>query len=156
MKKIVSIIIFFCCISLIAQTKARVVGIKDGDTIVALLAGNNKKTIRLAEVDCPEKGQPFGKNAKQFTADLVFNKEIIFVETDIDRYGRIIAKVYIKGKYLSREIIKAGLGWWYFKYSNDNSLREAQKYACDQKRGLWQDSKAIAPWVFRANKKRPL
>ncbi|AZB32100.1 thermonuclease family protein [Chryseobacterium balustinum] len=155
MKKIVLIILFFSCISLIAQTKARVVGIKDGDTIVVLLAGNIIKTIRLAEVDCPEKGQPFGKNAKQFTADLVFNKEIFFVETDIDRYGRTIAKVYIKGKYLSREIIKAGLGWWYFQYSNDNSLGEAQKSACDQKRGLWQDSKAIAPWVFRANIKRP-
>jgi micrococcal nuclease len=154
MKKILSVFIIFCCISLIAQTKAKVIGIKDGDTIVVLFGGNIKKTIRLAEVDCPEKGQPFGKNAKQFTADLVFSKEIIFVETDIDRYGRIIAKVYIKGKYLSREIIKAGLGWWYFKYSNDNGLGEAQKSAYDQKRGLWRDSKATAPWVFRANKKR--
>jgi endonuclease YncB( thermonuclease family) len=34
--------------------------------------------LRLAEVDCPESKQPFGKNAKQFTSSKIFGKQIIY------------------------------------------------------------------------------
>lgn len=95
-----------------SQITAKVVGIKDGDTIVVLLKDKTQQTLRLAEVDCPENGQAFGKNAKQFTSDAVFGKEITFEETDQDRWGRTIAKVfYDDNLYLSAEIIKAGIGW---------------------------------------------
>ncbi len=74
--------------------------------------GNVQKKLRLAEVDYPESGQSFGKNAKQFTSQQIFGKQITFTETDTDRYGRTIAKVYYdNGKYLSSELIKTGLGW---------------------------------------------
>lgn len=52
MKKIIALLLFPVLLS--AQTIARVVGIKDGDTVVVLLKGNVQKTLRLAEVDCPE------------------------------------------------------------------------------------------------------
>ena len=110
-----------------AQINAKVIRIKDGDTVVVLLEGNIQKTLRLAEVDCPESGQPFGKNAKEFTSSQIFGKEITFIETDEDRYGRTIAKIYYDNKYLSKEIIKAGFGWWYYQYSNDKSLGVLQK-----------------------------
>ena len=132
------------------QTAAKVVGISDGDTITVLLAGNIQKKLRLAEVDCPERGQPFGKSAKQFTSDQVFGKQISFIETDTDRYGRIIANVYYDDdKYLSREIIKAGFGWWYYYFSKDKSLGDLQQQAKENKRGLWQDENAVAPWEYR-------
>jgi len=99
-------------LSFFSQKKAKVVGISDGDTITVLLDGNIQQKLRLAEVDCPENRQPFGKNAKKFTSDKVFGKQITFTETNKDRYGRSVAKVYYdKGKYLSAEIIKAGYGW---------------------------------------------
>jgi endonuclease YncB( thermonuclease family) len=50
--------------------------------------------LRLAEVDCPESKQPFGKNAKQFTSSKIFGKQIIYQPIQKDRYGRTIAKVY--------------------------------------------------------------
>ncbi|MCD1119188.1 thermonuclease family protein [Chryseobacterium turcicum] len=104
--------LFLLPISLMAQNSAKVIGIKDGDTILVLLSDKSQKTLRLAEVDCPESGQPFGKNAKQYTSDQVFGKTIKFIQTDVDRYGRTIAKVYYGNeKYLSEEIIRAGLGW---------------------------------------------
>lgn len=112
MRKTVLLLIissFFC----FGQTTAKVIGIKDGDTVLVLLGDNIQKTLRLAEVDCPETGQPFGKNAKQFTSSQIFGKNIQFIETDADRYGRTIAKIYYDdGKYISAEIIKNGLGWW--------------------------------------------
>ncbi|MBA5630332.1 thermonuclease family protein [Moheibacter lacus] len=136
-----------------SQTIATVVGIKDGDTIVVLLKDKTQQTLRLAEVDCPESGQAFGKNAKQFTSDAVFGKEITFEETDQDRWGRTIAKVfYDDNLYLSAEIIKAGMGWWYYRYSDDESLGDLEKEAKENKRGLWQDPHAVSPWEFRKKK----
>lgn len=136
--------------AIFSQTIAKVIGITDGDTITVLLDGNIQKKLRLAEVDCPESGQPFGKNAKQFTSDQVFGKQISFVETDTDRYGRTIAKVYYdKEEYLSAEIIRAGLGWWYYYFSKDKSLGDLQEEAKLNKLGLWQDKHSVSPWEYR-------
>ncbi|MBV8326515.1 thermonuclease family protein [Chryseobacterium sp.] len=150
-------LILACLLSpllMFSQTSGRVIKISDGDTITVLLEGNQQKKLRLAEVDCPEKGQPFGKNAKQFTSDQVFGKTITFIETDTDRYGRSIAKVYYdRNKYLSRELIRAGLGWWYFTYSKDTSLGKLQENAQRGKLGLWQDVHAMAPWEYRKMKR---
>lgn len=144
-------------ITIFSQTIAKVVGISDGDTITVLLEGNIQKKLRLAEVDCPESGQPFGKKAKQFTSDQVFGKQISFVETDTDRYGRTIAKVYYdKEKYLSAEIIRAGLGWWYHYFSKDKSLGVLQEEAKSRKLGLWQEENALSPWEYRKIKGKRL
>lgn len=137
-----------------SQVKAKVVKIKDGDTIVVLEEGNIETTLRLAEVDCPESGQPFGKNAKQFTSSQVFGKTINYYKTTSDRYGRTIAKVYYdNNKYLSAEIIKAGYGWWYYQYSTDKNLGKYQEKAKNQKFGLWQDKNAMFPQDWRKQKK---
>ncbi|PKF74785.1 thermonuclease family protein [Chryseobacterium sp. PMSZPI] len=144
----------FSPLFIFSQTSGRVIKISDGDTITVLLEGNQQKKLRLAEVDCPEKGQPFGKNAKQFTSDQIFGKTIHFIETDTDRYGRSIAKVYYdQDKYLSKELIKAGMGWWYFPYSKDASLGKLQERAQRNKAGLWQDVHAVAPWEYRKMKR---
>lgn len=38
----------------------KVVGVADGDTITVLVDGNREAKIRFAEIDAPEKGQPWG------------------------------------------------------------------------------------------------
>ena len=146
---ITTILLFFFPLYFYSQNIARVIGIKDGDTILVLDQNNNQTTLRLAEVDCPEKGQPFGKNAKQFTSDLIYGKRIQYYKINSDQYGRIIAKVYYDNKYLSEEIIKSGFGWWYFKYSNNKKLGLLETKAKMLKRGLWSDHNPISPWTFR-------
>lgn len=148
MKYLYIFLLFFSNI-VFAQISGKVIGIKDGDTVVILLEGNIQKTLRLAEVDCPENSQPFGKNSKQFTSDQIFGKQINFIETDTDRYGRTIAKIYYDNKYLSAEIIKAGFGWWYYHYSNDKNLKMLEDEASKNKIGLWSDPNSIPPWEWR-------
>ncbi|MBF8457147.1 thermonuclease family protein [Kaistella sp. G5-32] len=145
------LLIIFLCVTIFytAQINAKVIHVKDGDTVVVLLEDNIQKTLRLAEVDCPESGQPFGKNAKEFTSTQIFGKQITFIATDEDRYGRTIAKIYYENKYLSEEIIRAGFGWWYYQYSKDKNLGILQKQAEDKKIGLWQDKNAVSPWDYR-------
>lgn len=143
-------IFFISATHAFAQIKAKVISISDGDTVTVLLEGNIQKKLRFAEVDCPESGQPFGKNAKQFTSDQIFGKWIVFYETDIDRYGRTIAKVYYdSGKYISEQLIRVGLGWWYYQYSDNKALGKLQDSAKAAQIGLWQDKNAISPYEWR-------
>ncbi|EOG6905487.1 thermonuclease family protein [Flavobacterium psychrophilum] len=128
----------------------KVVGVKDGDTVVVLDSLNHQTTLRLAEVDCPEKSQPFGTKAKQFTSDQIYRKQIKYVVTDIDRYGRSIAMIYYdNNKYLSAEIIKAGMGWHYKRYSTSKELALIEDNAKKNKKGLWVDVNPIEPSEWR-------
>ncbi|WP_089732441.1 thermonuclease family protein [Chryseobacterium jejuense] len=153
MKRLMLMSLLFPAI-LFSQTSGKVIKVSDGDTVTVLLKGNTQKKLRLAEVDCPESGQAFGKNAKQFTSSQIFGKTVKFKETSTDRYGRSIAKIYYDNdKYLSKEVIKAGMGWWYFSYSKDDSLGKLQEKAQQNKIGLWQDVHAVAPWDYRKMKR---
>lgn len=154
MKKIITLLFLLLSIStLFSQTTltAKVVGIKDGDTVVVLDSLNNQTTLRLAEVDCPEKSQPFGTKAKQFTSDQIYLKTIKYVVTDTDRYGRSIAMIYYDedNKYLSAEIIKAGMGWHYKRYSTSKELALLEYNAKKNKKGLWIDDNPINPSEWR-------
>lgn len=157
MRKIIYGMFIFAAASVSAQVKGKVIKIKDGDTVVVLLADKSQQTLRLAEVDCPENGQSFGSNARQFTANQVFGKTVVFYKVGKDRYGRGVAGIFYDGdKYLSKEIVKAGFGWWYFKASKNTELQKLQDEAKQKKLGLWSDTKAISPWEFRNNKKNKI
>ena len=77
-------------------------------------------------------------------------KEVTVQTYGHDKYGRIIGDVYLPdGTLLNKELVKAGLAWWYCKYSADQFLAQLEIEAREAKRGLWQDPKPIPPWVFR-------
>jgi micrococcal nuclease len=157
MKKLTLLLFFFFSVTtLFSQTTltAKVIGIKDGDTVVVLDSLNNQTTLRLAEVDCPEKSQPFGTKSKQFTSDQIYLKTIKYIVTDTDRYGRSIAMIYYDtdNKYLSAEIIKAGMGWHYKRYSTSQELANFEIKARKEKVGLWVEINPIEPSAWRKNK----
>lgn len=151
MKKLLFLLLLVPVLSFSQTLSGKVVAVKDGDTVVVLDSLNNQTTLRLAEVDCPEKNQPFGTKAKQFTSDQIYFKTIKYVVTDTDRYGRSIAMIYYgtDNKYLSAEIIKAGMGWHYKKYSTSKELATFQENAKQNKIGLWIDNDPIEPSEFR-------
>lgn len=150
MKKLTFIFLLLSSICFSQTFTGKVIGIKDGDTVVVLDSLNYQTTLRLAEVDCPEKSQAFGTKAKQFTSDEIYLKQVKYIVTDIDRYGRSIAKIYYdNNKYLSEEIIKNGFGWQYKKYSTSKLLAKLEEEARKNKRGLWIDPNPIYPSDWR-------
>src|SRR5689334_18542329 len=95
---------------------AKVVGVLDGDTI-EVLHNNHTERLRLNGIDCPEKGQSFGKKAKQATADLVFRKDVTLQVHGKDRYGRTIADVLLPdGTNVNQQLVREGWCWWYQEY----------------------------------------
>src|ERR1039457_5159461 len=91
----------------------KVVSITDGDTIRVMHNGVSER-IRLWGIDCPESKQAFGTRAKQFTGDLAFGQTVTVKVRDIDRYKRTVAEIILPdGRNLNRELVRAGLAWWY-------------------------------------------
>ncbi|WP_426477551.1 thermonuclease family protein [Chryseobacterium sp. CBSDS_008] len=75
MKRLMLLYVLFP-VFLLSQMTGKVIKISDGDTLTLLLKGNQQKKLRLAEVDCPESGRVFGKNAKQFTSAQVMKNSM--------------------------------------------------------------------------------
>ena len=129
-----------------------VVGVADGDTIT-VLRDHEQVRVRLAEIDAPEKAQPFGKQSKQILVTLVNGKEVRVVEQGQDRYKRTVGRVYQDELDVGAEQVKKGMAWVYLKYSNDETLLPIEKEAKEQKLGLWADDDPTPPWVWRRAKK---
>jgi micrococcal nuclease len=131
---------------------AKVVGVHDGDTIT-VLQGRTQVRIRLHGIDCPESRQAFGTRAKQLTSELVFGQVVTIRPRTRDRYGRTVAEIVLPdGRDLSQELVRAGLAWWFRKYSpHDTTLARLEGEARTARRGLWSEANPLPPWEWRAS-----
>lgn len=114
---------------------ARVV---DGDTIDVRRQGVQESIrIRLDGIDTPERGEPFATVATRLTRAEVFGRTVRVRGTDIDRYGRLVARVTVDGTDLSAALVHAGLACVYRKYTRDPVLYRAEADARTARRGFW-------------------
>lgn len=143
------IILLLLSYSASAQVRGKVVGVHDGDTFTILL-NNKQERVRLRSIDCPELGQSYGRNAKQFTSDAAFGKTVLLADTSRDRYGRMLATVVLPtGDTLNTLLVAAGLAWQYVQYDNSRHLHDIEQQARSSGMGLWSQNNVIAPWIWR-------
>lgn len=134
----------------LADFSGLVVSVLDGDTL-EVLNGHHAERIRLSGIDCPEKGQAYGNNAKQAASALVFGRDVTLQTHGQDKYNRTLADVLLPdGTNLNQELVKQGWCWWYRKYApGDTVLEELERVAREGKKGLWADPHPVPPWVYR-------
>ena len=130
-----------------------VVGVVDGDTIDVIDQGKVRHRLRLAQIDAPEKKQPFGQKSKELLSLLTYQKSCEIDVIDTDRYGREVAQVACDGVDVNIEQVRAGMAWAYVKYVRDAQYLEAEKAARSIRTGLWADQNPIAPWEWRASRR---
>lgn len=135
-----------------AALPCNVVGVTDGDTLTCLTQEKRQIKVRLAEIDAPEKAQPFGARSKQALSDLCFGKQAEVVPQTKDRYGRTIARVKCDGQDASEQLVRSGMAWVFDRYVTDRSLYSLQDEAREDRRGLWVDSDPVPPWEWRKHK----
>jgi micrococcal nuclease len=125
----------------------RVVGISDGDTLTILDNHKQQIKVRLAEIDTPEKSQPYGARAKR----LVYGKTVIVKVQDTDRYGRKVGRVYTDDIDANAEMVEIGAAWVYRKYASDQNLYALEKQARQNRAGLWglPEAQQVPPWEWR-------
>jgi len=131
-----------------------VVSVLDGDTI-EVLHNTRAERIRLNGIDCPEKGQAYGKRAKQAASELIFGKEVTLQIYGKDKYRRTIADVLLPdGTNVNHTLVKEGWCWWYRKYApGDVMLEELESRARASGIGLWADSHPVPPWEWRKRRR---
>lgn len=136
------------------EFKARVAAVQDGDSI-AVMHNNVREKVILFGIDCPELKQDYGEQARQFTDQACYRKDVTIDDQGRDRRGRTIGIVYLQdGTNLNQELVRQGLAWWSDKYApNDKTLKQLQEAAKSKKVGLWAAPNPIPPWLFRNGEK---
>jgi len=106
--------------------------------------------VRLIGVDAPETKrphspvEPFGPEATEFTRSHVEGRDVTlrFDRERKDRYGRVLAYVFVGDWLLNEELVRAGLARVELHFNFDRGMaarfRAAQQEARDAGRGLWQ------------------
>lgn len=122
-----------------------VVRVVDGDTLVAVIAGE-ETTVRLLNIDTPETKHPdlpvqcLGPEATEFLAERLpagTEIELEYDEERLDRYDRTLAGVYESGSLVNAEIAAEGLGVPVYFEPNDRFLPEVEEAAATaQSEGL--------------------
>ena len=131
-----------------ADFSGKVIAVLDGDTLLVLRDGNPVK-VRLAEVDAPEKAQPYGTASQKSLAELVLGKQIRVTSRAVDDYGRLVATVHANGLNVNHEQVWRGMAWEYSRFHSNRELMALQREAQQAKRGLWAGAEAIEPSQWR-------
>lgn len=151
-----SVILFFTCFlgcsifQLAEPEKGLVTAVYDGDTIRVRNSKGRSETIRLIGIDTPElsdqrdtvKLQAF--LAKRFTYFHLFQKNVRLVlePQKRDKYGRLLAFVFIGDTLFNEKIIRDGFASVFLKYPFRNDYRRRLEQAYGEARknqvGLWK------------------
>lgn len=135
---------------------ATVVRISDGDTFSAEKAGGSAGVfrVRVYGIDSPEAGQPSGEEATDYASRVLpLGCLVLLDEIERDRYGRIVAVVYLPdGSTLQGAMIQAGHAWVYDRYCKlpmCDGWRDEEEAARLMGAGLWGEPRPIPPWKWR-------
>lgn len=135
---------------------ASLIRVVDGDTLDVRL-NSGPITIRMHGIDTPERKQPFGGPATKALRSLVEGQplEIEPIE-QTDSYGRMVAKVFVRGDDINARMIESGYAWAYRRYLRHELVDERycrlEAEARTAGRGIWVGSPESwePPWTFRA------
>jgi endonuclease YncB( thermonuclease family) len=130
---------------------ARVIAVKDGDTVKVLTPNKTEIDIRLAEIDAPEKGQPGGRGAKAALARLVHGEEVQVVPIDRDRRRRLVAHLYLNNVNVNAVMMLSGQAWAYLEYQRDPRFTQWELQARRKSVGIWAlpAEQRAPPWAWR-------
>ena len=131
--------------------EGRVAWVVDGDTIA--LAGGAR--VRLVQIDTPEPGtgECYSRAATRELQRLLPAGVRVTLEADarldaVDRYGRLLRYVHLRGRNVNLELVRRGAATVWL-YDGDRGryasrLLEAGRQARAAKRGLWGACRAAA------------
>lgn len=124
----------------------------DGDSLIVRSDGRDIE-VRLAEIDTPEKGQPYADSSRKALQGMLLGKRVRLEVIDIDRYERTVARVYRQTDdlWVNAEMVRRGHAWVYRRYAHDQRLYEMEREAREKRLGLWAlpEAEREPPWRWR-------
>ena len=131
----------------------KVTRVVDGDTVAFKIHKGPVKKVRLADIDTPERDQPWGTEATTALRQWSMSKPARIEVLDTDRYGRLVATLWIDDENINRRLVKEGHAWVYRKYLRDTSLIKLEARATSSRTGLWSSNDAIEPSDWRRGRR---
>lgn len=149
----VSFLLLACAVqtATAGEFTAKVIAVLDGDTVLVLRGSRNRQPekVRLAEIDAPEKEQPFGMASRQSLSELVLKKQVRVSSQATDDYGRLVAHLAADGRNINEEQVRRGMAWEYSRSRGDRRYAELQSEARQARRGLWAQPDPMPPQQWR-------
>lgn len=138
------------------ELRGKVIAIADGDTITLLDADKRQQKIRLADIDAPERRQPWGQRAKDALSRLVMARDVRADCREADRYGRHVCTIFAGTTDVNAALITQGHAWVYERYNRRSDLPRLQAQARAARRGLWQlpEAERIDPADWRKQQRK--
>jgi micrococcal nuclease len=136
--------------SLVGKTfDATVVRIADGDSVEIIRTGDRQPfRVRLQGVDAPELGESFSREAQLLLRQLLLDKRVNVSGRDVDRYGRLVARLVIGGQDASHALLAAGLACQ--RFAIDAALAKSESQARSAGLGFWAAAAAKPQCVARS------
>lgn len=146
---------FFVADALAYEITGKVVGVSDGDTLTILDDSKAQHKIRLADIDAPEKGQPYGNRARQRLQKLASGKVAQADCREKDKYGRDVCTVTVDGIDINADLVASGHAWVYEQYNARADLPPMQEDAKAKGAGLWSlpEAQIVRPSDWRHGNK---
>jgi len=130
-----------------------VTNVVDGDTFDIDINGTIER-VRAMGIDTPETKDPrkpvqcFGQEASNKAKEFLLNKKVVLEKDQTqakDKYGRLLPYIFLgDGTFFNKWMIENGYAYEYtydnIAYKYQSEFKNAQKYAEDNKLGLWSDN----------------
>ncbi len=115
----------------------KVISVIDGDSFKIV----NDQTIRLASLDAPETDLCGGKEATAALTKKILGKKVILRDEKSDRFGRILALVYLSdGTLINEYLVKYGFAQTTTEAGDENpKVKAANDYAREHKLGIFSE-----------------
>ncbi|MCZ0756443.1 thermonuclease family protein [Anoxybacillus sp. J5B_2022] len=155
------------CQSAPSKMPATVERVVDGDTLKVQI-GKREETVRLLLVDTPESVhptkpvQPFGPEASQYVKKLLPPGTKVELELDVrerDKYGRLLAYVWIGKKMLNELLLEKGYARVAYVFEPNtkyvDEFRRIQEEARKKRLNIWSIEDYATDHGFREEAVRP-
>jgi len=132
------------------EKEAKIKRVIDGDTFVIENGTSKGEKVRLIGVDAPETRRTarkeigyYGQEAKQYLTSMLSGKHVklVFDVGKRDRYGRLLAYVYLGKKFVNLDLVEQGYAVSYTLAPNvqyADLFVKLERQARREKRGLWK------------------
>lgn len=133
-----------------ASWQGTVTHVTDGDTLWVRPAGSGPpRQIRLDGMDAPEICQLHGEASRAVLVARVLGQQVQVQVRRSDDYGRLLARVTLRGQDVGAWMVSQGQAWSYRYRRNAGPYAAQEAQARSHRRGLFADARPEPPRDFR-------
>ncbi len=140
---------------------ATIIKVTDGDTIGVRDRQGKVIKVRLGCIDAPELSQrPWGQQSTERLKQLLpVGQSVRLREIDKDKYGRMVAEVYVGNRSINLKMVEEGMAVVYRQYlqgcsANQNQFLQSEANAKTQNLAFWHQINPIMPQIARKSQVR--